>query len=131
MAGADASPKVIRVLHLEDNAVDADLVRAMLGEDWPGCRITVVHARGDFEAALQAGRFDLVLSDFSLPQFDGFTALARARELSPATPFVFLSGSIGEAKAARAREEGAADFISKEQIFDLNALVRRVLGGVG
>ena len=68
----------LQVLHLEDNPADAELVGVLLDEEWSGCRIRRVQTRSDFLDAVLHEPFSLILSDFSLPQFDGLSALALA-----------------------------------------------------
>src|SRR5438132_4773437 len=86
----------IRILHLEDNPNDAELVQAMLAEDNLACDIMRVESRTDFAAALERQRFDLVISDFTLPSYDGRSALLFAKGLYPDMPVLFFSGTLGE-----------------------------------
>ena len=67
------------VLHVEDSAADAELISMLLVEEWPQCRIQRVYTREDFLSALTQKKFDVILSDFSLPKFDGLAALTLAR----------------------------------------------------
>jgi PAS domain S-box-containing protein len=127
MTGPAVQPSLLRVLHLEDNPADAELVGALLAEKWPACRISRVQTRADFTAAVQGGRFDVILSDFSLPQFDGLAALALAREHAAATPFIFLSGAIGEDRAIEALKRGASDYVIKDRPGRLVPAIRQVL----
>src|SRR5258708_4325186 len=90
----------VKILHLEDNSTDAELVREILAAEFSGCAITVVQSREPFLAGLAADPApDLIISDFSLPSFDGPAALALVRERTPGIPFIFLSGSIAEEHA--------------------------------
>ena len=86
----------MKLLHLEDNNNDAELVENVLRKAWPACKIKRAETRKDFLAALDRGEFDLILSDFALPGFDGISALKIARVKSPDVPFIFVSGTIGE-----------------------------------
>src|SRR5947207_597414 len=88
-----------RVLHLEDNDHDAELVRRTLADDGIHVEVTRVMKRQTFTDALEEGAFDLILSDYSMPGFDGGSALALAHERCPETPFVFVSGTLGEQAA--------------------------------
>lgn len=117
----------MRILHLEDNVDDADLVRAQLQAELPDCEIVRVENRDDFLAAIQRGEYDLVLSDFSLPQFSGMEALAAVRAADPAAPFFFLSGTIGEERAVQALRSGADDYIIKDRPARLVAAIRSAM----
>jgi len=118
----------MKILHLEDNAGDADLVREILTAEFPTCAITVVDTRDQFVASLTANPApDIVISDFSLPAFDGLAALAIARERLPGIPFVFLSGSIGEERAIAAVRAGAYDYVLKDNTVRLAVVIHRAL----
>src|SRR4051794_38796825 len=104
----------LRVLHLEDNSADAELSHARITEEWPNSVIKRVENRAEFLAALTAEEFDLVLSDFSLPSFNGLEALDLVRERGVTTPFVFLSGTMGEDYAVEALRRGAIDYVIKD-----------------
>src|SRR2546429_6620668 len=70
---------------------------------------------------------DVILSDFSMPQFDGMEALRLAKELAPDTPFIFVSGTLGEEYAIRALKNGATDYVVKSNLVRLSAAVERAL----
>lgn len=70
----------LRVLYLEDDKNDVELVLAKMEEEGFSCDMTHVETRADFVAALCKGGFDIILSDYKLPSFDGISALAVARE---------------------------------------------------
>ena len=120
----------IHVLHLEDNLADAELIHALLRDEWPSCTIHTVQNRQDYLRALDSGSFDVILSDFSLPQFDGLSALALARGRAISAPFIFLSGTIGEENAVRALQNGATDYVLKDRPARLISAVRRALDAV-
>nr|MBP9913521.1 hypothetical protein [Opitutaceae bacterium] len=65
----------MNILHLEDSPEDAELVHAVLAEEWPGCRVSVVAHQEDFIQQLDRGGFDVILSDFTLATFNGLDAL--------------------------------------------------------
>src|SRR3989304_4091779 len=102
-----AVERAIRVLYLEDEDNDAELVAAALASERIACDITRVTNERDFRAALQEGDFDLILADYALPTFDGVAALAIARKEVPHVPFIILSGTLGEELAVETRETGA------------------------
>jgi PAS domain S-box-containing protein len=122
----DTTPSV-RVLHLEDDPGDALLVREALENDCFGCEIVNVDTREAFEAALDSDGFDLVLSDYALPSFDGITALAAARRKRPDLPFVFVSGTMGEELAIETLKAGATDYVLKDRLGRLASSVQRAL----
>ena len=116
-----------RMLMVEDVAFEAELVinqleRAGLRFDW---------RRVETEEALRKGleEFapDIILSDFNLPQFDGLSALHVVREVAPAKPFIFVSGTIGEERAIDALHAGASDYVLKNNLLRLAPAVKRAL----
>ena len=119
--------RLCRILHLEDSAIDADLVSANLEHSGLHEAICLVGTRTAYVRALQEQAFDLILADYVLPDFDGLTALALARELAPATPFIFVSGTMGEEAAVEAVRQGATDYIVKQRLARLPVAVRRAL----
>ena len=117
----------IRVLHLEDNDHDAELVRRTLTDDDLKLEVTRVMKRETFVNALEDGAFDLILSDYSMPGFDGGRALALAREKCPDTPFVFVSGTLGEEAAVQSLKNGAANYVLKGRLNQLPPAIRTTL----
>src|SRR5439155_24960424 len=84
-----------------------------------------VESRTEFEAALDQAGFDLILSDFTLPSYDGLSALKIARQKTPCVPFIFVSGTIGEEAAIESLKEGAVDYVLKDRGSRLPGPVRR------
>ena len=117
----------IRILCVEDVAADAELELRELKR----AGLRVVHKIADTEqrfiAELREFAPEVILSDFSMPGFDGMSALALARELAPGTPFIFVSGTIGEEYAIRALKNGATDYVLKTNLIRLPAAVERAL----
>ena len=126
-AGA-AGERAVRVLLTEDVAADAELEVRELRR--AGLRVThrVVETELAFVEALHDFAPDVILSDFSMPGFDGMAALAFSRELCPEVPFVFVSGTIGEEYAIRALKSGATDYVLKTNLVRLPAAVARQSG---
>ena len=118
---------MIRILHLEDNRNDAELIQALLAEDGLACEIIRTESRADFAAALGQGGWDLFLSDNTLPSFSGMAALALVRERCPDVPFIFISGTIGEEVAIESLKNGATDYVLKQRPARLASAVRRAL----
>jgi PAS domain S-box-containing protein len=117
----------LRILHLEDNPDDAELIEMLLTDQGIACKIERVQTRDEFIAALDLGQFDLILSDFSLPAFDGLSALELAREKCPLAPFLFVSGTLGEEVAINALKSGATDYILKQRLPRLASAVARAI----
>jgi len=88
---------------------------------------TCVSEGREFEAALTGKEFDVILSDYSLPQFDGLTALRIAREKSPDVPCILVSGTLGEEQAVDCLKAGATDYVLKHRLARLGTAVRRAL----
>lgn len=127
MTDTDIIKKPLSILHLEDNPKDAELVRALLEADGLECNITRVQSRDEFDSAITRGSWDLIISDFSLPSFDGLLALALLREKSSNVPFILVSGTVGEDVAVTSLHEGAADYLLKQRLERLPSAVRRAL----
>jgi PAS domain S-box-containing protein len=117
----------MKILHLEDNSHDAELVRSILFEEWPGCQVDTVAGESGFRAALKSRPYDVIISDFTLVQFDGASALQLARQLAPDVPFIYVSGTIGEERAIEAVHAGAADYVIKDRMQRLTTAIRRAL----
>jgi signal transduction histidine kinase len=119
--------KPISILYLEDSPVDAELALSLLKAAGIQHTVRRVETEEDFLAALQEGSEDLILADYVLPQFDGMTALEYARQHRPETPFVFVSGAIGEELAIDSLHHGATDYVLKQRLQRLVPAVRRAL----
>jgi two-component system cell cycle sensor histidine kinase/response regulator CckA len=117
----------LHVLHLEDNPDDALFADHRLKAGGIHCTIKRVDTREDFERELELGLMDLILCDFSMPQFNGLAALKIARQRRPDVPFIFLSGTIGEELAVEALREGATDYIIKDRLSRLPVSVKRAM----
>jgi len=115
----------LRILVLEDDLRDRELIRAKLADENIDCEIVFTGGRKDFEAALEQGGFNLILSDYSLPQFDGISALRMVREKEPDLPFILISGTIGEEQAVECLKLGATDYILKQRLARLGPALRR------
>jgi diguanylate cyclase (GGDEF)-like protein/PAS domain S-box-containing protein len=123
----DARHDPIRILLLEDVASDADLAMLELRRAGMACDVRCVEGEADFRQQLEQFRPAVILSDYAMPNFDGMRALELARQLQPATPFLFVSGVMGEEYAVRALKEGATDYVLKNNLLRLPAAVERAL----
>lgn len=121
---SEATP---RLLLLEDSNLDAELLREQLSTMQPVPLTRVVQNREAFVQALEGKDFDLILSDFSLPDFDGMTALELANAAVPDIPFIFVSGVLGEEAAIESFRRGATDYVLKQRLIRLPAAVDRAL----
>jgi PAS domain S-box-containing protein len=117
----------IGILLLEDSEIDAELLAAHLAKADMAFRLHRVVDRRDFVAALEEGDCDVILADYSLPDFDGLSALNIARALQPETPFIFVSGVVGEEFATNALKRGATDYVMKRNLTRLATSVQRAL----
>jgi signal transduction histidine kinase len=117
----------LHILHLEDDPDDAALVQSTLEIGGIACAITRVQNRDDFVAALERGGVDLILSDFTLPGFDGLSALKIARAKWPDIPSIFVSGTLGEERAIDALKSGATDYVLKDRLARLVLAARRAM----
>ena len=117
----------LRILILEDIAEHAELVERELHKAQLVFSSRRVMAREAFIAALEEFKPGLILADYSLPSFDGMSALAKARELCPDVPFVFVSGAMGEEVAIESLKQGATDYVLKQRLSRLVPAVRRAL----
>jgi PAS domain S-box-containing protein len=121
----------LRILHLEDDGHDAEIIRTVLEAGGIVCDVRRVETRDDFIAALESGGLDLILADFSLPSFDGLSALRMALERCPDVPFIFVSGTLGEEVAVDALKIGATDYVLKDRLSRIVSSVRRALREAG
>jgi CheY-like chemotaxis protein len=117
----------LRILYLEDNPRDVALVTACLEAEQLGCVVTDVETREDFIRQLTADAPDMILSDYTLPAYDGLHALEDASRLAPGIPFIFVSGTIGEENAIETLRRGATDYVLKRNLARLAPVLRRAL----
>src|SRR6476660_928247 len=117
----------LRVLHLEDDVRDTELVQATLEGEGIQSELTRVEREQDFLAALKRGDVDLILADYTLPSFDGLSALRIAQQRAPEVPLIFVSGTLGEDVAIEALKTGATDYVLKTRLARLGPAVSRAL----
>ena len=119
----------LRILHLEDDKCDIELIRITLRAENVASEIICVQTRHEFEAAIMIGRFDLIISDSSLPGFEGHEALKMASIRHPETPFIFVCGAIGRERTVELMTSGASGYVSKDELSGLVPAIRRALDG--
>jgi PAS domain S-box-containing protein len=117
----------LHILHLEDDVMDAELVQETLLADGIECEITRVETEADFLAALEQGGFDLVFADYSLPSFDGFSALKVVQRKCPDLPVIFVSGTMVEELPVEALKLGGTDYVLKARLPRIVPSVKRAV----
>ncbi len=117
----------LAVLSLEDSVLDFEIIVECLKRAGYQLDVLRVETEADYINALQTKRYDVILSDFSLPTFDAFAALALSTELCSEVPFICVSGMIGEEKAIELIKKGAIDYILKDRLARLPSAVQRAL----
>src|SRR5262245_51045560 len=118
----------LRLLLIEDSDQDAALIVRELRRGGYEPEWERVATQDGFRGALGAGRFDLVISDYALPGYSGLHALHDLRASGRDIPFILVSGSVGEVLAVELMKQGAQDYVLKDQLARLPAVVERELG---
>jgi PAS domain S-box-containing protein/diguanylate cyclase (GGDEF)-like protein len=116
-----------RLILVEDSITDAELELRELRRAGLRIESTIVETEPAFREAIMEFGADVIISDYSLPHFNGMTALRIARELCPQVPFIFVSGTIGEENAVAALKNGAVDYILKNNLTRFPAAVERAI----
>jgi signal transduction histidine kinase len=120
--------KDIRVLLVEDDAADAELIKFALRDSGLGAfSWHRVEDREEFIRELEKFTPDLILSDYALPSFNGLTALELTRQICPEVPFVFVTGTMGEEVAIESLKKGATDYVLKTRLTRLTPAVKRAM----
>src|SRR5438552_10554513 len=121
----------IQVLFIEDSETDVELALRSLEQGGFEVSWDRVDLEEDLKRVLSASKPQAILSECSLPRFDGIDALRLVKELAPGVPFIFLSGTIGEERAIEAMRLGATDYVLKNNMRLLGTVVKRALSEVG
>ena len=119
--------KRLHILHLEDEPDFAELVCTLLEQDNIQADVKQVSDRLAFIQSLDTGGYDLIISDYHLPSFTGLEALEIAKKKCPLTPFILVSGTIGEHSAIESLKAGATDYVLKQTPDRLPSSVRRAV----
>ncbi len=117
----------MRILHLEDDPDFCELVKVLLARDGIASELVVVSDLDELNAALEKTRFDIILADYQLPSCSGMQALEEAARRCPGTPFVVVSGAIGEEAAIEGLKRGATDYVLKQWPERLAPVIRRAI----
>jgi signal transduction histidine kinase len=121
------TPLKVRILHVEDNPIDVELIRQNLRRDGIDAEVVVVDNTRECEERLEREKFDLIISDYNLPRGNGLEVLAAVRKMNTVIPFILVSGSLGEETAIEALKQGATDYILKDRLSRIAVAVRRAL----
>src|ERR1700687_2647282 len=117
----------LRILSVEDDPKDAELIQDLLATEGIVCEVTRVDTEAALLASVDQGGIDLILADYTLPSFNGISALNFAMKACPDVPFIFVSGTLGEEIAIEALKVGATDYVLKTRLSRLVPSVLRAL----
>jgi PAS domain S-box-containing protein len=117
----------ISILVVEDSPLDAELTSNLLERAGIEFRLKRVETREDLKEEVSANRYDVILSDYALPDFAGVEALRIVRERWPDLPFIFVSGILGEEIAVDMLKHGATDYVLKDRLQRLVPAIQRAL----
>src|SRR5712671_1013894 len=123
----DPQPEQLRVLHVEDNELDAELVAESLRKGGFSVSVAVVQEESEFEQQLGLQRPDVVIADYNLPQWKGMEALSVLRRERLDIPLILVSGALGDVTAVECIKAGATDYVLKDGLARLPEAVRRAL----
>lgn len=121
---------VVKILHLEDNPADSELVRTTLRLKGIKCQIQRVDTEADFRSALEEGEFDIILSDSVLPSFQGETTLTVVKQKCPQTPIIFFSAHMEGNAIKEKLNQGAAPYVQKPNIVELTHIIEQTLNKI-
>ncbi|MCE5265621.1 MAG: PAS domain S-box protein [Deltaproteobacteria bacterium] len=119
--------KTLRILMLEDNPADTELIQFELSEARIDFAAKVVMTEEDFVHGLQTFSPDVILSDYDLPRYTGALALAEAKKRCPDVPFILVTGAVSEDRAIEILTSGAKDYVMKSRLNRVVPAVRRAL----
>src|ERR1700681_2547225 len=117
----------LRILSIEDDPKDTELIQGLLETEGIVCEVTRVDTEASLRDLLKQGGVDLILADYSLPSFDGISALKLATKACSDVPFIFVSGTLGEEVAIEALKIGATDYVLKTRLSRLVPSMLRAL----
>jgi len=117
----------LNILHLEDNINDSELLQMELEKEALNFNYDRVDKEDEFISNLRERDFDIILSDYSLPTYNGLKALRKAMEIKPDIPFILVSGTLGEDAAVESMRHGATDYVIKNNLNKLGPIIKRAL----
>jgi PAS domain S-box-containing protein len=117
----------MHILLLADDSRDRQLLEETLINEGLAGQMAHASSKEEFRAALEQTQFDLIVSDFALPAYDGIAALTASKKLQPDTPFIFVSGTVGAEQVVASLKSGAVDYIFKDRLYQLGPAARRAL----
>jgi diguanylate cyclase (GGDEF)-like protein/PAS domain S-box-containing protein len=123
--------KPLRILHLEDSPLDAELIHERLIGAGVSMQLDWAVDEREFTECLRRGGYDLILSDYRLPNFDAPAALLLTKSLCPGVPFIAVTGAVGEEDAVELLKQGATDYVLKDRLAKLPQAMERALAEVG
>src|SRR5260370_18001302 len=119
--------KTLRVLNVEDSEHDMTLLARHLQQAGYDLLLDRVDTAEEMKAALESREWDVILCDYSMPQFNALAALALVKETKLDIPFIIISGTVGEALAVEAMRSGAHDYLMKDNLVYLGPTIARAL----
>jgi PAS domain S-box-containing protein len=117
----------LRILHIDDSPKDTELVQETIAAEGIRCTIDRIDVRDRVLRAVRSVEYDIILCDYNLPAYSGMEALLDVRDINPSIPFIFVSGSIGEAHLIEALRLGATDYVLKTELSKLVPSIQRAL----
>lgn len=117
----------LKALYLEDSPKDVEIIQELLADAGFVLFMDCTEKKKEFTALLRRNKYDVILSDFSVPGFDAFGALKLVIDICPAVPFIVVSGSIGEETAIELIKQGAVDYILKDRMARLPVAIKRAM----
>src|SRR5216684_624874 len=117
----------LRILSIEDDPKDTRLIQDLLETEGLVCEVRRVDTQAAVLASVEQGGIDLILADYTLPSFDGISALKFAMKACPEVPFIFVTGTLGEEVAIEALKIGATDYVLKTRLSRLVPSIQRAL----
>jgi PAS domain S-box-containing protein len=127
MTNENTSVQPLRILHIEDSALDAEIIRENLIDAGLEMELDRAGNESEFVSFLKNGEYDLILADYKIPGFEAPEVFRTTKELCPDIPFICVSGAVGEEKAVELLKMGATDYIPKNRLNNLPRAIQRAI----